>query len=83
MKAEVCSRCGASEWRRESGFLVCKYCGTSFIPEKSSMKESSIDLSDDVSRLLEKCKSDPKNARRYANLILDIDPLNKEALMYL
>lgn len=82
MKAEVCSRCGASEWKKENGFLVCKYCGTSFISEKSS-KESNIDLNDDVSRLLEKCRSNPKKARRYAKLVLDIDPLNEEALMFL
>ena len=44
--------------------------------------QSTIALDDDVKRLLEKCKTDPKNARRYANLILDIDPDNEEALNY-
>ena len=45
--------------------------------------DSAIALDDDVARLLEKCKADPKNARKYANLILDIDPDNEEALKYL
>ena len=44
---------------------------------------SSIALDDDVARLLAKCKADPKNARKYANLILNIDPDNEEALKYL
>lgn len=45
--------------------------------------DSSIALDDDVARLLEKCKADPRNARKYANLILDIDPDNEEARKYL
>lgn len=44
---------------------------------------SSIALDDDVSMLLNKCKTDPKNARKYANLVLDIDPDNEDALKYL
>lgn len=45
--------------------------------------DSSIELDADVQRLLEKCKRDPKNARKYANLVLDIDPDNIEAHKYL
>lgn len=45
--------------------------------------DSSVALDDDVARLLEKCKTDPKKARKYANLVLDIDPDNEEALNYL
>ena len=45
--------------------------------------QSSIALDDDVARLLEKCRTDPRNARKYANLVLDIDPHNREALKYL
>ena len=44
---------------------------------------SGINLNDDVERLLEKCRTDRRNARKYANLILDIDPDNEEALKYL
>lgn len=45
--------------------------------------DSNIALDDDVQRLLKKCKTDPRNARKYANLILDIDPDNEEAYKYL
>lgn len=45
--------------------------------------KSTIALDDDVERLLNKCKIDPKNARKYANLVLDIDPDNEDALKYL
>ena len=37
----------------------------------------------DIQALLEKCKSDPNNRRRYASLILDIDPTNQQANQYL
>ena len=43
---------------------------------------SGISLDDDISRLLSKCKEDPLNAKKYANLVLDIDPHNVEALKY-
>lgn len=45
--------------------------------------DSSIALDDDIACLLNKCKTEPKNARKYANLVLDINPDNEEALMYL
>lgn len=45
--------------------------------------DASIALDDDVKRLLEKCKKEPRNAKKYANLVLDIDPDNEEALKYL
>ena len=40
-------------------------------------------MDDDVERLLQKCRTDRRNARKYANLVLDIDPTNQEALKYL
>lgn len=85
MKAEICSRCGANDWTRENGYRICNYCGTSFRIEACdvSVKESVIDLNDDVKRLLEKCKTDPQNAKRYVNLILDIDPLNKAVFEFM
>ena len=45
--------------------------------------KSVIALDEDVARLLKKCETDPRNAKKYANLILDIDPDNKEAMQYL
>ena len=50
---------------------------------KHGSVSSGIGLDDDVARLLGKCRTDPKNARKYANLILDIDPDNEEVWKYL
>ena len=97
MKQIKCSSCGADELIENGGFLVCSYCRSKFAIEQddkhiyNAIKNSSgqkfsgtnIALNEDVQRLLDKCKNEPKNARRYANLILDIDPTNKEALKYL
>jgi hypothetical protein len=33
--------------------------------------------------LLRKCQDDPLQAKRYASLVLDIDPSNKEAARYI
>lgn len=44
--------------------------------------DSSIALDEDIEKLLKKCKTDPKNAKKYANLVLDIDPDNIEAKKY-
>lgn len=57
--------------------------GTKSVLGKHGGVSSGIGLNDDVERLLEKCRTDRKNARKYANLILDIDPDNVEALKYI
>ena len=79
MKQIVCESCGASDFIEKAGFRICKYCGTQY----QINSKSAIFIDDDVQRLLQKCKDEPWSARRYANLILDIDPTNKEALKYL
>lgn len=85
MHAIVCKRCGAFDLYKQNGYMICKYCGSKFLltPDDLPIKSSNIALVDDVSSLLQKCKSDPRNARKYANLVLDIDPDNVEALKYL
>lgn len=99
MEALICKNCGANALMRKNDYLVCSYCDSRFAitkEERSSLfgsshhttlshsgVDSSIALDDDVARLLEKCKSDPRNAKKYANLILDIDPDNEDALKYL
>ena len=98
MKALICSSCGASRWKEEAEYRICLHCGTKFVkavketpkPVASGLRTavarqvaSVIDINDDIVRLLQKCKADPRNARKYANLILDIDPTNQEALKYL
>lgn len=99
MEALVCKHCGASGLIRKSDHWFCPYCESRYAftqEEKRSLFQggshavlshsgvnSSIALNDDVERLLEKCRLNPKQARKYANLVLDIDPDNKEALRYL
>ena len=81
----ACPICGGKEMEREGEYHVCQYCGTKYrIPKAEPPKRrSEIALNSDVERLLAKCRSDPRNAKKYANLILDIDPANSEALKYL
>lgn len=99
MEMLTCKSCGANALVRKNDYLVCPYCDSRFAVTKEERRslfggshhavlshsgvDSTIALDDDVARLLEKCKTDPRNARKYANLILDIDPDNEEALKYL
>jgi len=97
LKALVCERCGANDLKYEGDYMVCIYCGSRFLPAANetaphktrvssfggSSAVSNIAISDDVAQLLNKCKTDRKNAKKYANLILDLDPDNEEALKYL
>ena len=78
MKEIVCKNCGGNDFFARGNIMVCKYCGSKYISEPTSC----ISLGDDINRLLVKCESDPKNAKKYANLVLDMDPTNKEALKY-
>jgi hypothetical protein len=52
-------------------------------PDDVLEKETFISLLSDVELLLQKCQDDPSNRRRYAGLILDIDPTNQTARQYL
>ncbi len=79
----VCSFCGTK-------FLICEdgkhsSSGSTIITVAGTApgKKSNISLDDDIRELLEKCRKEPKKARRYANRILDLDPTNEEALFYL
>ena len=72
MKAIVCEKCGASDFYDENGIRTCRYCGARY----RIAYTSSIGLDDE-------CRENPARARKYANLILDIDPDNPEALKYL
>ena len=84
MRKIICNSCGANEFRIVDGYRVCRFCGTKYALSSSDIiGKSSIALYDDISRLLKKCSDDPANARKYANLILDIDPDNTEVIRYL
>lgn len=80
-----CSGCGSSDQFLENGYLICNYCRSKnrADPRDIPQKETIISINSDIEKLIEKCKSDPDNCRRYANLILDIDPTNQEAHHYL
>ncbi len=85
MKLLACTNCGSKEFSIEGGYQVCIYCKSKYAMQKDDLpiKDTVINLDDDVSRLLQKCKAEPKNASKYALLILEIDPFNAEAKKYL
>ena len=88
MELLKCSCCGASEFIKYADYQECVYCGSKYKIEPSPAKSSinparGIFMEDEVSILLKKCENEPQKASRYANLILDIDPVNKDALKYL
>ena len=85
MRLVVCTRCGSRELLEEGGYVVCAYCQSRFAPQADDLprRETVIGLRSDIQVLLQKCKDDPANRRRYASLILDIDPTNEEATKYL
>ena len=85
----ICTQCGATKLKEEGTYFLCPYCGTKYSLSRKAKSTSctssvnasvhGISLESDIDRLLQKCKIDPQNAKRYANLILDIDPNNQEA----
>lgn len=85
MKQTVCSNCGADVFIYKDGFKVCKFCNSRYSLDETEkpQKKAVVSVQSDIERLLEKCKADPARARKYAGLILDIDPTNKEAKKYL
>lgn len=85
MKSVECTRCGSKELLEEGGYVVCAYCQSRFMPQADDLphRGTVIDVQADIQALLQKCMDDPANRRRYASLILDIDPTNREATKYL
>jgi hypothetical protein len=85
MKLVECTRCGSKELFEENGYVVCEYCRSRFAPQADDVpqRETVIGVQSDLQVLLQKCKDDPANRRRYASLILDIDPTNYTAIQYL
>ena len=85
MKAMVCEHCGGDEFIEKDGYRICCYCKSKFVPTKDDKVKTtaSISLNDDVERLLKKCKSNPDRAKKYARLVLEIDPSNIEARLIL
>lgn len=85
MRLISCQRCGSGDLVASEGVLVCPFCRARYSPDTvaAPLVESTIGVAADVQALLEKCRNEPWNRRRYASLALDIDPKNAEALRYL
>lgn len=85
MRLVECTRCGSKELSEEGGYVVCAYCQSRFVLQADDLphRDTVIGLLSDIQALLQKCLDDPANRRRYASLILDIDPTNHEAMKYL
>lgn len=85
MKLVVCEKCGSNSFKEQDGYKICTFCHSKYIINKDDLpiKSSNISIDSDIDVLLQKCKNDPANARKYANLILDIDSSNEEAQKYL
>ena len=81
MRAFICEGCGSNDFREENGYRICNHCGTKHIitAEDQRITQSTIELQDDVARLLAKCRTEPERAKKYAQRILEIDPNNEEA----
>ncbi len=85
MKIFCCIGCGSKELTEKDGLFVCAFCQSKNLLQSDEVlkKTTTIGISSDIEILIQKCKSDPINSRRFANLILDIDPTNIEATKYL
>ena len=81
----ICPNCGSTEFIDKNEYRMCRYCNSKFEykQEKSKKGATAISLQSDIDILLQKCKDEPWNSRKYASLILDIDPTNRDALKYL
>ena len=84
MKNIECENCGSNDLYEDNGYLICRHCGSRFLPTKDERpSQVTIDLRSDVQSLLEKWDGDPANGSKYARLILEIDPSNERAKRYL
>jgi hypothetical protein len=85
MRPSNCNRCGSTELSESGGFAICDFCRARFPLDTAELlaRSTTIGVVSDVDALLQKCIEDPFNRKRYASLILDIDPTNTEALKYL
>jgi DNA-directed RNA polymerase subunit RPC12/RpoP len=85
MRPISCTRCGSSELTERDGYATCDYCQSKYALDTADAlaRCTTIGVMSDVEALLQKCIDDPHNRRLYANLVLDIDPTNLDALKYL
>ena len=78
----VCKNCGSNDFEQDGRNMTCRFCGSKFILDKEhdSVKETTIALNEDVVQLLHRWRENPAEGDKYAKLILQIDPNNKQAL---
>lgn len=76
----ICDGCGSNDFEKSEEGFICKYCRTRYTVK---IREATINLDGDVERLLKKMVDEPLKVRRYADLILDIDPTNTDIYKYL
>ena len=84
MKIVECVQCGSNELTEIDGITTCDYCKARYAMEASEMAShgTTISVNSDIEALLQKCVDDPANRKRYADLVLNLDPSNKEALEF-
>lgn len=85
IEENICVNCGSNKFIIKDGYKICKYCSSKYLlkTNKKGNMEDGISLQSDIDILLQKCKDEPWNSKKYASLILDIDPTNREAKSYL
>lgn len=79
----ICDYCDSKFLLTAEDFSINIGLQSPSISAKHNGSSEGISLGNDIEVLLQKCRLNPRNARKYANLILDIDPDNEEALRYL
>jgi len=91
LKNIECSKCKSVDFEKVNGTMKCVYCRTTYVANANAAKNlfnthvasSVIEIDEDILLLLNKIKAEPWNKTRYANMILDIDSTNEEALKIL
>ncbi len=80
----TCENCGSKEYTVQKKKVICAYCHTCYKAQKGDPFTfgAKIDLMDDINILVSKCIKEPHNAKRYANIILEMDPYNQFARRY-
>ena len=78
-----CVYCGTFFTFSQENKTEAASCGYGTAEQHCNIGNGGIALNNDIAELLKKCRNEPYNARKYANLILDIDPTNAEARKYL
>jgi hypothetical protein len=85
VEIQICNKCGSNSLMRESAYATCEYCRTKFLlgADEAPLSGSEICLNSDIQDLLSKAREEPAREVYFANLVLDIDHGNEQALAIL